>query len=535
MASSQTVYLCVWTGNAETARDLVSSYYPGADIIEFSHLRFRSSSFKERLRMLSRSRGKALVFYFRSLADSAYIELLKYIHFLHGCTETVLADEKNQWLSINRNSLLKLIPTFIWAVIHDASILLYWWIYLHWLLRNAGAVDKQVQDTDLDIVYLLPNSSDMGTTGGAMSHIRGFLSGVRALKKKCRVFCGIPLSQESFRNEVVPPRGQRLLFWEPSALAFNNAFIKGVRKQLGSSRPKAFYQRHRRLSVAGAVLSRIMGVPLILEYNGSEIWVADHWDPTSFPNWIALCEEVSIRSATRLIVVSDVLKQDLIKRGIQEERIIVNPNGVDPEIFYPGCGEDIGRRELEVYPNEILVGFVGTFSLWHGIDVLQQAIIQILTEHSHLPLKFVLIGEGILRDGMRTHLKKWESTRQIVFTGTLPHHKVAEYLDAADILVSPHIPMPDGSPFFGSPTKLFEYMAMGKAIVASRLDQIAKVLDHKRTAWLVTPGNVGELVEGILLLASDPGLRKELGMAARSVAVQCYSWKHNAELALQGI
>ena len=78
----------------------------------------------------------------------------------------------------------------------------------------------------------------------------------------------------------------------------------------------------------------------------------------------------------------------------------------------------------------------------------------------------------------------------MIFTGSLPSDKVAEYLDASDILVSPHIPMPDGSRFFGSPTKLFEYMAMGKAIVASRLEQLAEVLEHDRTAWLVTPGNV---------------------------------------------
>src|SRR5579884_4176076 len=123
--------------------------------------------------------------------------------------------------------------------------------------------------------------------------------------------------------------------------------------------------------------------------------------------------------------------------------------------FFTQAAAGTKLEELEVYPEEILVAFVGTFSLWLGIEVLQNAIARILTEHPQTRFKFVLIGEGILRDGMRIHLKKWVSTRQVIFTGTLHHHKVAEYLDAADILVSPHIPMPDGSPFFGSPTKLF--------------------------------------------------------------------------------
>ena len=121
----------------------------------------------------------------------------------------------------------------------------------------------------------------------------------------------------------------------------------------------------------------------------------------------------------------------------------------------------------------------------------------------------------------------------MIFTGPLPRDKVAEYLDASDILVSPHIPMPDGSRFFGSPTKLFEYMAMGKGIVASRLDQLAEVLVHDQTALLVTPGSVEELAEAILRLASDPSKRESLGAAARQAAVERHSWARNVRLGLQ--
>ena len=73
------------------------------------------------------------------------------------------------------------------------------------------------------------------------------------------------------------------------------------------------------------------------------------------------------------------------------------------------------------------------------------------------------MGDGLLHGEMRAALAAYEKTGEVIFTGSLPRDKVAEYLDASDILVSPHIPMPDGSRFFGSPTKLFEYMAMGKA------------------------------------------------------------------------
>ena len=96
-------------------------------------------------------------------------------------------------------------------------------------------------------------------------------------------------------------------------------------------------------------------------------------------------------------------------------------------------------------------------------------------------------------------------------------------------LVSPHVPNPDGTPFFGSPTKLFEYMAMGKGIVASNLAQIGEVLEHKKTAWLVKPGDVKDLADGILRLAQDKKLREELGKNARQKAIKNYTWEENVK------
>ena len=86
------------------------------------------------------------------------------------------------------------------------------------------------------------------------------------------------------------------------------------------------------------------------------------------------------------------------------------------------------------------------------------------------------------------------------------------------------MPNADGSRFFGSPTKLFEYMAMGKGIVASDLEEIGEVLTHNRTAWLVRPGDVEDLVAGIVAVGSDPEMRTRLGAAARAEAVERYTW-----------
>jgi glycosyltransferase involved in cell wall biosynthesis len=132
-------------------------------------------------------------------------------------------------------------------------------------------------------------------------------------------------------------------------------------------------------------------------------------------------------------------------------------------------------------------------------------------------------------DQVKESLAAQEQTGRVMFTGAVKHLEVPALLDACDILVSPHVPLADGSDFFGSPTKIFEYMAMGKGIVASRLGQIGEVLSHGKTALLVEPGNVEELRAAILRLVESPNLREQLGAAARRDAIEKHTWTRNAQ------
>jgi glycosyltransferase involved in cell wall biosynthesis len=277
-----------------------------------------------------------------------------------------------------------------------------------------------------------------------------------------------------------------------------------------------------------------MGIPLVLEYNASEDWMAKHWDPARFIPWLRLCERVSVKAASLIVVVSNPLKQQLMEVGVSAERILVNPNAVDPEWFHPNCGGAKLRQDLGIQAEEVVACFVGTFSYWHGVAVLEQAI-RLLMNRTQRPgclLKFLLVGDGPLAPQLRNALDAYARSGLVIFTGAIPHKSVRMYLDAADILVSPHVPMPGGRSFFGSPTKLFEYMAMGKAIAASALDQIADVLEHARTALLVKPGEPGELAEAIQRLAADAQLRIELGRNARETALTHHTWQQNARRVL---
>src|SRR5687768_15107824 len=147
-------------------------------------------------------------------------------------------------------------------------------------------------------------------------------------------------------------------------------------------------------------------------------------------------------------------------------------------------------------------------------------------------VRFLLVGSGVLQGEVEGILRESGSAHRAILTGAVGHDRIPALLDACDILASPHVPLQDGSEFFGSPTKLFEYMAMGKAIVASRLGQIGDVLEDEETAILVEPGDASVLADAIRRLASSEELRDRLGKNAREAAVMKHTWKHNAQRVL---
>ena len=309
----------------------------------------------------------------------------------------------------------------------------------------------------------------------------------------------------------------------------NNIFTRGALPLIEQRPPDFIYQRYARFGWAGVVARLRTGRPLFLEYNGSEVWVGRHWDRVGLLGLLARYERLNLAAAARIFVVSEVERRNLEAAGVAPGKIVLNPNGVDPDVFSPGIGGEQVRNELGVKDGETLVGFVGSFGPWHGVLTLAEAIRKIPDSH---PIRFLMVGAGSLQSQVKELLKAETKQRRVIFTGAVEHEKVPALLDACDVLVSPHVPLADGSDFFGSPTKIFEYMAMGKGIVASRLGQIGEVLEHEKTALLVEPGDANELSDAIVRLAESYELREKLGAAARRAAIERHTWKRNAQRVL---
>lgn len=527
-----TVYLLVLAGELDAARNRASQIYPGHSVVAVAKRDFREAGWKTRVRLLRAMRGAALVIFSNSLSEIREPFLLLCSGFVHRCSETALADATGRLETCTRRGLLARLPGIALSGVLDALLLVLTRPVLRALFRRAARKEIASRgDADFDIALLDP-FFEPANPGGAMSYLQGTLSGWARESVTCEIFSGRPLPVDSDRVTVIPTRRRLYLFRESQSLSYNFRFAHGVWNKLRRRRSRVLYQRHGRFAFAGALLSALTRIPLVLEYQASEIWLANNWDPARFQKWLGLCEEVSIAASSRIVVLSEALRDELVARGYPENRIILNPAAVDPDRFHPRCGGDEVRARLRVASHQTLVAFAGSFSYYHGIPVLARAITALLKRREENPLfanlRFMLIGDGLLRAETEEALRPIDKFDSVIFTGLVPHASIPSYLDASDILVSPQIPNADGQPFFGSPTKLFEYMAMEKAVVASNLDQLSRVLSHGGTAWMVTPGSDTELADAIACLAANPDLRSSLGRNARAAALQRHTWRQNA-------
>jgi glycosyltransferase involved in cell wall biosynthesis len=384
-------------------------------------------------------------------------------------------------------------------------------------------------------VYLRSDLAFGLAAGGAVGHVAGVLNSLPRLAAQ-PVFItpeSVPTVDESIETHVVLPDGRFRDFRDAPMLAFNRRLLDESLRAL-ADRPVSFvYQRYSAYNYTGVALARRLQVPFVLEYNGSEVWINRIWGrPLRYEELAERIEMLNLRAADLIVVVSDAMREELLGRGIDEATILVNPNGVDPDRYSPDVDGRPVRDRLGI-GDETVVGFIGTFGKWHGAEKLAVAFNALLDGHPDLAgrVRLLMIGDGEGLPATRRIIEEGAYADRAVFVGRVPQAEGPGYLAACDVLVSPHVPNPDGSRFFGSPTKLFEYMAMGRPMVASRLEQIGEVVEDGVTALLVQPGDTDALAAAMARLIRDPALGRRLGMASRAAAVERHTWRqHTARI-----
>jgi glycosyltransferase involved in cell wall biosynthesis len=382
-------------------------------------------------------------------------------------------------------------------------------------------------------VLAIWNGSFGNAVGGSVTHISGILGGFRrAGLRTGLVTIGPPPPQIAAvvdELEVVDPMPRSARLTGEMALVGANRHMRRAAQRLAARlRPAFVYQRYDAFVTCGIDLAERTGLPGVLEWNGSEVWTRTNWQSdrrlkNALGPLLRSAERYVAERSTLVCSVSEHAAQMALDAGTPPERSLVSPNAVDIDAI------DAGRALAPDGARPGRIGWVGSFGSWHGADVLVRALAQLPAD-----VTAVMVGDGGERPACEALARELGVRERIDFTGALPHEQAVARLAASELLASPHVPLP-GQPFFGSPTKLFEYMAIGRPVVASGLEQIGDVLRDAETAVIVEPGDVDDLARGIRAVLERPDRGVALGEAARREAEAEHTWEQRARAILSGV
>ena len=206
----------------------------------------------------------------------------------------------------------------------------------------------------------------------------------------------------------------------------------------------------------------------------------------------------------------------------QPKPFITIPNGVDTDRFQSNISGEPIRDLLGISKDRIVVGYVGSFAPWHGLDLLVDAIEQLAAED--LPIHLMLVGQAN---------PKWQATLDrvrkpglrdfVTLAGFVAPQSIPEYVAAMDITVLPN------AADYCSPLKLFEYMSMAKPTVAVGIPPVVAMLTDGVEGFIFPKGDVEKLTKRLKELVQNSEQRQLLGSAARKRMESEFTWKHNAE------
>lgn len=284
--------------------------------------------------------------------------------------------------------------------------------------------------------------------------------------------------------------------------------------------PDAVYERLSLFGSAGVRLARSLGVPLLVEVNAPLVDESLRHRGLAAAGRARAVEHTVLRSADRVLAVSEPLRVWLMRDGVDPARVSVLPNAVDAGRFAPGTGSREQARRALALGDETSIGFVGTLKPWHDVAGLVRAAGLLARAGRRLTL--VVVGDGPERQALEG-LARREGVRAR-FAGAVPHPRVAELLAGIDVGVVPYL-RPD---IYFSPLKLFEYLAAGVPVVAADAGDVRCCLASGRGGALYTPGDDLSLAAALESLLAHPERARALAASGRHHVLARHTWERNA-------
>jgi glycosyltransferase involved in cell wall biosynthesis len=288
-------------------------------------------------------------------------------------------------------------------------------------------------------------------------------------------------------------------------------------------KPDILYERYNLFLLSGLMLKWRLSLPLLLEVNAP---LADErqkfGDGLGLP-WLARWAERRVwRGADAVLPVTQVLAQHLRLAGVPDSRIHVVPNGINAAHFAGAPTPQAARAALGLGDGSGLVlGFTGFVRDWHGVD---RVVRWLASATAPADARLLVVGDGPARASLEALALELGVAARVRFTGVVPRQEVPSYVASFDIALQPAVVA------YASPLKLFEYLALGKAIAAPRVPNIEEVLTDGVNALLFEPSQAGALEAALTRLCREPALRQQVAHgAAATIQRLGLTWRANAQ------
>ena len=357
---------------------------------------------------------------------------------------------------------------------------------------------------------------------GSISHVVGLFNN---FKKRNEVICFARKSKNikyKLREIVYVPLFDKRIFREPS---FQLTLFLYLFYYCIKIRPDVIYARQSGPTFSPAIISKLFRIPYFVEINGliiDEIKITNASKSLALAIYLAkLSERVNYKCAEKIIAVTKGIKEGIKKLyNIPDEKIVVIGNGADTDLFKPSDQKE-ARKELKFEQDANYVCFVGNLYPWQGVEYLVQSAPLILKE---IPdAKFLIVGDGAIKNDLIKMVKELNLEEKFIFTANIPHEEVPKYINASDVCIVPKKPLKSGY----SPLKLYEYMACGKPVVASKISGF-EILEENNAGISAEPENPEKLAKATIKILKNEKLMREMGENGREYVIKNHSWENIA-------
>ncbi len=358
---------------------------------------------------------------------------------------------------------------------------------------------------------------------GQYVHIEEMIGALRAQGHEVIIVAPPSAETESFGSDAgavaLLKRYLPKWFYELMELGYSLVAYRRLAKAVREHKPDCIYERYNLFLPAGVWLARKYKLPLLLEINAPILEERSRYDGLSLTRLARWSQAYAWRNADVVLPVTRVLGDIVASYGVPEERIVVIPNGINGERFGGVPDVEAAKRALGLEGNLVL-GFTGFVRDWHGLDKVVDLIAGDPPEsRRHL----LVVGDGPARAALEQQARDLGISNRVTFTGIVGRDDVARHVAAFDIALQPAVVA------YASPLKLFEYLALGKAIIGPAQPNIEEILVQDQNAVLFDPDSTASMAAAVDRLCTDRALRERVAANARAtITEQKLTWHENA-------